>query len=138
MAVTPRRSHNRWFGKNAIELVSAWAQSNRLRLGQLKVEDDSNEITAVPKLLRLLQIKGCIVTVDAINTQKDTVNEIREQGAGGGAQRQPREVAAERLPSCVKRLSRVGQSTFLSMCTRESKRITGRSRRRRPRERCGG
>lgn len=78
---TARRSHNRALGKGAIELVSAWAQSNRLTLGQLKVADGSNEITAVPELLRLLQIKGCIVTVDALNTQKDTVDEIREQGA---------------------------------------------------------
>ena len=78
---TPRRSHNRPLGKSAIELVNAWAQSNRLTLGQLKVADDSNEITAVPELLRLLQIKGCIVTVDAINTQKGTVAEIREQEA---------------------------------------------------------
>lgn len=78
---TSRRSHNRPLGKSAIELVSAWAQGNRLTLGQLKVADGSNEITAVPELLRLLQIKGCIVTVDAINTQKDTVEEIREQEA---------------------------------------------------------
>lgn len=78
---TSRRSHNRQLGKSAIELVSAWAQGNRLTLGQLKVADGSNEITAVPELLRLLQIKGCIVTVDAINTQKDTVEEIREQEA---------------------------------------------------------
>lgn len=78
---TPRRSHNRPLGKGAIELVSAWAQSNRLTLGQLKVADDSNEITAVPELLRLLQIKGCIVTVDAINTQKETVAEIRQREA---------------------------------------------------------
>jgi len=47
----------------------------------VKVADGSNEITAVPELLRLLQIKGCIVTVDAINTQKETVEEIREQEA---------------------------------------------------------
>jgi len=78
---TPRRSHHRALGKSAIELVNAWAQSNRLTLSQLKVADDSNEITAVPELLRLLQIKGCIVTVDAINTQKGTVAEIREQEA---------------------------------------------------------
>ena len=78
---TPRRSHNRALGKSAIELVSAWVCSNRLTLGQVKVAEGSNEITAVPQLLRLLSIKGCIVTVDAINTQKDTVDEIREQGA---------------------------------------------------------
>jgi len=78
---TPRRSHHRSLGKSAIELVSAWAQSNRLTLGQLKVAEGSNEITAVPELLRLLAIKGCIVTVDALNTQKETVDEIREQEA---------------------------------------------------------
>jgi predicted transposase YbfD/YdcC len=45
------------------------------------VNEKSNEITAVPDLLRLLEIKGCIITVDALNTQKDIANEIREQGA---------------------------------------------------------
>ncbi|MGI0034792.1 MAG: ISAs1 family transposase, partial [Nitrososphaera sp.] len=78
---TPRRSHHRPLGKRAIELVSAWARNNRLTLGQVKVAEGSNEITAVPELLRLLAIKGCIVTVDAINTQKETVAEIREQEA---------------------------------------------------------
>jgi predicted transposase YbfD/YdcC len=78
---TARRSHNRPLGKSSVELVSAWAQGNRLTLGQVKVADGSNEITAVPELLRLLQIKGCIVTVDAINTQKGTVDEIRQQEA---------------------------------------------------------
>ena len=78
---TVRRSNHRVLGQNAIELVSAWAYSNRLMLGQRKVAADSNEITAVPELLRLLQLKGCIVTVDAINTQKETVSEIREQEA---------------------------------------------------------
>lgn len=78
---TPRRSHNRSLGKGAIELVSAWARHNRLTLGQVKVADDSNEITAVPELLPLLALRGCIVTVDAINTQKETVDEIRQQEA---------------------------------------------------------
>jgi predicted transposase YbfD/YdcC len=78
---TARRSHHRPLGKSAIELVSAWAQGNRLTLGQVKVADSSNEITAVPELLRLLELKGCIVTVDALNTQKETVEEIRQQEA---------------------------------------------------------
>jgi predicted transposase YbfD/YdcC len=78
---TPRRSHHRSLGQSAINLVSAWACHNRLTLGQVKVAADSNEITAVPGLLRLLTIKGCIVTVDAINTQKQTVSQIREQEA---------------------------------------------------------
>ncbi len=54
---------------------------NRLVLGQIKVDEKSNEITAVPELLRLLEIKGCIVTVDALNTQKEIAREIRAQGA---------------------------------------------------------
>ena len=78
---TARRSHNRSAGQRALELVSAWATRNRLVLGQVKVEVASTEITAVPKLLRLLALQGCIVTLDALNTQKDTADEIREQGA---------------------------------------------------------
>jgi predicted transposase YbfD/YdcC len=78
---TVRRSHNKAAGAAAIELVSAWAQQDRMTLGQVKVADDSNEITAVPELLRLLEIEGCLVTVDALNTQKEIADQIREQGA---------------------------------------------------------
>lgn len=78
---TVRRSHNQSAGTSALALVSAWATRNRLVLGQIKVEEDSNEITAVPQLLRLLALRGCIVTVDALNTQKETAAEIRQQGA---------------------------------------------------------
>lgn len=78
---TARRSHHKGSGIRAMHLVSAWATRNRLTLGQIKVDEKSNEITAVPELLRLLAIKGCIVTVDALNTQKDIANEICEQGA---------------------------------------------------------
>ena len=65
-------------------LVSAWARENRLTLGQYKAAADSNEITAVPQLLRLLEVKGGIVTVDALNTQKDIAARIRAQGADYG------------------------------------------------------
>jgi predicted transposase YbfD/YdcC len=78
---TASRAHNKGAGVGALHLVSAWATRNRLVLGQIKVDEKSNEITAVPELLRLLEIKGCIVTVDALNTQKDIAEEIREQGA---------------------------------------------------------
>lgn len=57
------------------------ATGNRLVLGQIKVDEKSNEITTVPELLRLLSINGCIVTVDALNTQKEIAREIRHQGA---------------------------------------------------------
>src|SRR5215213_632348 len=57
---TLRRSHDRAGGKDALQLVSAWATRNRLVLGQVAVAEDSNEITAVPELLRLLALRGCL------------------------------------------------------------------------------
>jgi predicted transposase YbfD/YdcC len=62
-------------------IVSAWADSNNLVLGQLKVEDKSNEITAVPQLLRVLELAGCIVTIDAMGCQKKIAKEIIEADA---------------------------------------------------------
>lgn len=66
---------------NVKYMVSAWAESNRLVLGQLKVADKSNEITAVPELLRVLELAGCIVTVDAMGCQKKIAQEIQEADA---------------------------------------------------------
>lgn len=63
-------------GKKAIHVVSAYSRKNGLVLGQRQTEEKSNEITAVPELLSLLMIKGCIVTVDALNTQKETARQI--------------------------------------------------------------
>jgi predicted transposase YbfD/YdcC len=62
-------------------VVSAWAESNGLVLGQLKVADKSNEITAVPQLLRVLELSGCIVTIDAMGCQKKIAKEIIEADA---------------------------------------------------------
>lgn len=62
-------------------VVSAWAESNGLVLGQLKVADKSNEITALPELLRVLELAGCIVTLDAMGTQKKIAQEIIEADA---------------------------------------------------------
>jgi len=62
-------------------VVSAWAEDNGLVLGQLKVADKSNEITALPQLLRVLELSGCIVTVDAMGTQKKIATEIIEADA---------------------------------------------------------
>jgi predicted transposase YbfD/YdcC len=75
-----RGSHDSGIGKNAIYMVSAWATENQLVLGQRKVDDKSNEITAIPKLLKLLEVKGCIVMVDAIGTQTKIAKTIIEQG----------------------------------------------------------
>jgi predicted transposase YbfD/YdcC len=62
-------------------VISAWAAGNGLALGQLKVDDKSNEITAVPKLLRALELSGCIVTLDAMGCQKEIAKEIKEADA---------------------------------------------------------
>jgi predicted transposase YbfD/YdcC len=71
-----RRSHDHEAGKAAIYMVSAWATQNQLVLGQTKVADKSNEITAIPELLQLLEITGCIVTIDAIGTQTEIAKTI--------------------------------------------------------------
>jgi predicted transposase YbfD/YdcC len=76
-----RRSHKKTIGQDAIHLVSAWASANRLSLGQLKVADKSNEISAIPELLKLLDVQGCIVTIDAIGTQKEIATSIIERHA---------------------------------------------------------
>jgi predicted transposase YbfD/YdcC len=78
---TLRRSHNRSAGKEAIHMVSAWATEAQLVLGQIKVDDKSNEITAIPALLDLLDLSGCIVTIDAIGCQKEIAKQIVEQDA---------------------------------------------------------
>jgi predicted transposase YbfD/YdcC len=75
-----RRSHDRGAGKAAIYMVNAWATQNQLVLGQTKVADKSNEITAIPELLRLLDISGCIVTIDAIGTQSEITETIVDAG----------------------------------------------------------
>jgi predicted transposase YbfD/YdcC len=76
-----RRSHDQARGKEPIHLVNAWASQNELVIGQRKVESKSNEIKAIPELLKLLDIHGCIVTIDAIGTQKEIARQILEQKA---------------------------------------------------------
>lgn len=71
-----RRSHDRTLGKSAIYMVSAWAEASRLVLGQRKVDEKSNEIPAIPQLLQVLDVSGCIVTVDAMGCQKKTAQTI--------------------------------------------------------------
>lgn len=78
---TLRRSFDHAASKGAIHMVSAWANANRLVLGQLKVDDKSNEITAIPKLLKMLELEGAIVTTDAMGCQKEIARTIIEQGA---------------------------------------------------------
>lgn len=76
-----RRSHDKSKGQAAIHMVSAWASENRMVLGQVKVDDKSNEITAIPQLLEVLDLRGCIVTIDAMGCQKEIAAQIVAQGA---------------------------------------------------------
>jgi predicted transposase YbfD/YdcC len=73
---TVRRSHDRTLGKQAIHMVNVWASSSGLVLGQAKVAAKSNEIVAIPKLLQLLELTGCIVTIDAMGCQKEIARQI--------------------------------------------------------------
>lgn len=76
-----RHSYDKGAGKGAIHMVSAWASENQLVLGQVKVADKSNEITAIPKLLNILDVSGCIVTIDAMGAQTEIAKQIIDQGA---------------------------------------------------------
>jgi predicted transposase YbfD/YdcC len=64
-----------------IHLLNAWSARNKICLGQLKIDEKSNEIQAMPRLLDLLDVKGAVITADAMNTQKKTVQKIIEKGA---------------------------------------------------------
>ncbi len=77
---TVRGSQDRVNGKEAIHMVSAWASANHLVLAQVKVDQKSNEITALPELLGQLAIAGCIVTIDAMGCQRQIAQQILDQG----------------------------------------------------------
>jgi predicted transposase YbfD/YdcC len=78
---TLRRSHDEKNGKSALHMVSAWASENALVLGQRKTDSKSNEITAIPELIQLLDISGCVVTVDAMGCQKNIAELIIKKQA---------------------------------------------------------
>jgi predicted transposase YbfD/YdcC len=75
---TARRSHDRKNGLGALHSVSIWASEFGLSLGQVACAEKSNEITAIPELLKLVDIKGAIITIDAMGTQKAIAAEIIE------------------------------------------------------------
>ena len=77
---TLRHSYPRGGDKKAIHMVSAWATSQKLVLGQVKVDKKSNEITAIPALLKVLELNGSIVTIDAMGCQRSIVKSIVSQG----------------------------------------------------------
>ncbi len=77
---TLRHSFDHASGRAAIPMVSVWATANRLVLGQTKVAEKSNEITAIPALLKMLEVAGCIVTIDAMGCQKEIARLIIDKG----------------------------------------------------------
>lgn len=78
---TLRKSFDKANQQSAIHMVSAFASASKLILGQQKVDDKSNEITAIPKLLELLSLEGMIVSIDAMGTQKEIANQIIDKKA---------------------------------------------------------
>jgi predicted transposase YbfD/YdcC len=78
---TLRGSHDRGIGRDAIHMVNAWATQSGIALGQWKTDAKSNEITAIPPLLRQLDVGGCIVTLDAMGAQKEIAQVIRDEKA---------------------------------------------------------
>jgi len=75
-----RRSYDKKSNQAAIHMVGAWSLKNKVSLGQVKTSEKSNEITAIPKLLDMLAIKGCIITIDAMGCQKDITHKIVNNG----------------------------------------------------------
>lgn len=78
---TLRRSFDTDSGKKAIHMVSAWASENGFVMGQIKTDEKSNEITAIPQLLRMLELSGCIITIDAMGCQKKIAESIIKKDA---------------------------------------------------------
>ena len=78
---TSRRSGDAGKGRAALHLVSAWASAHRLVLGQEAIDDKENEIVAIPRLLEMLELRGALVTIDAMGCQKVIAQAIRDKGA---------------------------------------------------------
>jgi hypothetical protein len=82
------------------DMVSAWATANRLGLGQVKGDEKSNEIPAIPQLLEILEVSVCIVTIDAMGCQTEIAAKIIERGAEAGRFQTPKScVTCEALPN---------------------------------------
>lgn len=108
---TLRGCHDRSQGRGALHMVSAWASVRRMVLGQTRTEAPSNEITAIPELRDVLELQGCVVTVDAMGCQKNIAEQVVGKGANyllarlpAGGEGQPGRVAREYQGSvCLRR-----------------------------------
>lgn len=78
---TMRGTVDTGMGKKAMHILNAWSTENGMCLGQKKVDDKTNEITAIPELMEMLDLKGTIITADALNTQKEVAQKAQDKGA---------------------------------------------------------
>jgi predicted transposase YbfD/YdcC len=76
-----RGSYDNFTGKSAIHMISAWSSKSQITLAQKKVDDKSNEITAIPSLLEVLELKGALVSIDAMGCQKEIASKIKSCNA---------------------------------------------------------
>lgn len=123
---TLRGCHDRSQGRSALHMVSAWASENRMVLGQTRTEAHSNEITAIPELLNVLELKGCVVTIDAMGCQKN----IAEQVVGKGADyllavKATRGNCTRTSRTCLPAVSELDGMVWLTPTTNRWARITG-------------
>jgi hypothetical protein len=123
---TLARSGESTTGKEALHLVSAWATQHGVVLGQVATADHSNEITAIPVLLQLLDVRGAVVTIDAMGCQKAIAHQVRDQGADyvlavKGNQKNLKEVVEFQLGQGH---SRVARSYSAGPCSRKRRPFT--------------
>ena len=110
---TLRRSYDRKQNKKAIHRVSAWSSANQVVLGQVKTDEKSNEITAIPELLKVLNLKGCIVTLDAMGCQKKIAKQIIEaEGDYVLALKGNQSALSEQVETIFKRADQVGYEGY--------------------------
>ena len=118
---TLRGSYDRADGRAAIHMVSAWATENKLSLGQVVVHEKSNEITAIPQLLGLLDVAGALVTIDAMGCQREIAAEIRRgEGDYVLAVKQNQPTLYERVEAAIDVASEVDTEGFEEHVTSES------------------
>jgi predicted transposase YbfD/YdcC len=112
-----RRSYDKAGNKGAIHMVSAWATTQRLVLGQRQVDSKSNEITAIPELIKVLELSGCLVTIDAMGCQREIVKLIVEQKANYVITvKQNQTTLYQKVEGIFKQAIRTGFSGFQSSC----------------------
>ena len=120
---TLRRSHNKRLGKKAIHIVNAFATKKGISIGQEKTDEKSNEIKAIPILLKKLDLSGCIVTIDAMGTQKGIANLVRLKGADYVLAVKGNQGKLHKKISCL--FNQAEEKQFKSMVFKDKKTVDG-------------